>query len=232
MARALGTGGITSTSAVAPFFFASVSCYSPDGLVLHRPKHVPAFLRSQFLTRIQRPSSRVLALAPSALYYPSLSSSFCVRMPRSAPCLRLGLAVLHGFGLPAAAQGRLPRDSVEAAGASTRCMAASTEKDLETWIRKTNSSQPIVVWSKTYCPYSIRVKKLFDKLGYDFQGIELDELNDEDGVQDALERISGLSTVPNVYIGGKHIGGCDDTVALHMRGELIPLLIAAGANKK
>jgi glutaredoxin 3 len=80
--------------------------------------------------------------------------------------------------------------------------------------------------------YSIRVKKLFDKLGYDFQGIELDELNDEDGVQDALERISGLSTVPNVYIGGKHIGGCDDTVALHMRGELIPLLIAAGANKK
>ncbi len=149
MARALGTGGITSTS---PFFFASVSCYSPDGLVLHRPKHVPAFLRSQFLTRIQRPSSRVLALAPSALYYPSLSSSFCVRMPRSAACLRLGLAVLHGFGLPAAAQGRLPRDSAEAAGASTRCMAASTEKDLETWIRKTNSSQPIVVWSKTYCP--------------------------------------------------------------------------------
>lgn len=152
MARALGTGGITSTSVVVPFFFASVSCYSPDGLVLHRPKHVPAFLRSQFLPRIQRPSSRVLALAPSALYYPSLSSSFCVRMPQSAACLRLGLAVLHGFGLPAAAQGRLPRDSVEAAGASTRCMAASTEKDLETWIRKTNSSQPIVVWSKTYCP--------------------------------------------------------------------------------
>jgi len=153
-------------------------------------------------------------------------------MPRSAACLRLGLAVLHGFGLPAAAQGRLPKDSVEAARASTRCMAASTEKDLETWIRKTNSSQPIVVWSKTYCPYSIRVKKLFDKLGYDFQGIELDELNDEEDVQDALERVSGLSTVPNVYIGGKHIGGCDDTVALHMRGELIPLLIAAGANKK
>lgn len=152
MARALGTGGITSTSVVAPFFFTSVSCYSPDGLVFHRPKHVPAFLRSQFLPRIQRPSSRVLALAPSALYYPSLSSSFCVRMPQSAACLRLGLAVLHGFGLPAAAQGRLPRDSVEAAGASTRCMAASTEKDLETWIRKTNSSQPIVVWSKTYCP--------------------------------------------------------------------------------
>ncbi len=147
-----GSGGIKSTSVVAPFFFTSVSCYSPDGLVFHRPKHVPAFLRSQFLPRIQRPSSRVLALAPSALYYPSLSSSFCVRMPQSAACLRLGLAVLHGFGLPAAAQGRLPRDSVEAAGASTRCMAASTEKDLETWIRKTNSSQPIVVWSKTYCP--------------------------------------------------------------------------------
>lgn len=60
--------------------------------------------------------------------------------------------------------------------------------------------------------------------------VELDELADEAEVQAALQRLTRQSTVPNVFIGGKHIGGCDDTMALHRSGKLLPLLKAAGAN--
>lgn len=76
------------------------------------------------------------------------------------------------------------------------------------------------------------VKGLFTKLGVSFELVELDELVDEQDVQDALRNLTGLGTVPNVFIGGKHIGGCDDTMALHKRGELVPALEAAGVKVK
>lgn len=73
------------------------------------------------------------------------------------------------------------------------------------------------------------MKGLFNEVGVKALVVELDELVDEAEVQGALQRLTGQSTVPNVFIGGKHIGGCDDTMALHQRGELISLLKAAGA---
>eukprot|EP00250_Pteridium_aquilinum_P034033 c6908_g1_i1 orf=503-1039(-) len=95
---------------------------------------------------------------------------------------------------------------------------------LEELIKSKNSENPVVVYSKTWCPYCARVKSLFKELGVKPFVVELDELADEVEVQGALQRLTGQSTVPNVFIGGKHIGGCDDTLALHQRGKLIPLL--------
>ncbi|KAF7095924.1 hypothetical protein CFC21_097975, partial [Triticum aestivum] len=43
-------------------------------------------------------------------------------------------------------------------------------------------------------------------------------------LQKVLERLTGQSTVPNVFIGGKHIGGCTDTVKLYRKGELATML--------
>ncbi|WRX20116.1 Glutaredoxin - like 10 [Theobroma cacao] len=51
-------------------------------------------------------------------------------------------------------------------------------------------------------------------------------------IQAALAEWTGLRTVPNVFIGGKHIGGCDVTTTLHEEGKLIPLLTEAGAVAK
>ncbi|KAF7153162.1 hypothetical protein RHSIM_Rhsim01G0258800 [Rhododendron simsii] len=50
-------------------------------------------------------------------------------------------------------------------------------------------------------------------------------------LQKVLERLTGQHTVPNVFIGGKHIGGCTDTVKLYRKGELESLLSEAGASK-
>lgn len=144
----MAVGVSSSASVAAPFFLSSMSCHSPDGNVLHslkyRSQNFPTGLCPNFLPPTQR-SSRISSLAPSSLYSPSISSSFFSSLPSSAGCLQLGFSILLRFGL------RGPQRQERRCGIA-RGMAAGSEKDLETWIKKTNSSEPIVVWSKSYCP--------------------------------------------------------------------------------
>ncbi|KAA8548128.1 hypothetical protein F0562_004611 [Nyssa sinensis] len=94
------------------------------------------------------------------------------------------------------------------------------------------SSNPVVVFSKSYCPFCVNVKKLLQELGVTFKAIELDTESDGKEVQAALFEWTGQRTVPNVFIGGNHIGGCDATTAMHKEGKLVPLLTEAGAVAK
>jgi len=97
-------------------------------------------------------------------------------------------------------------------------------------VKKTVAESPVVVYSKTWCSYSSEVKALFNRLGVQPLVIELDELGPQGPqVQKVLERLTGQYTVPNVFIGGKHIGGCTDTVKLYRKGELEALLSEANA---
>ncbi|KAK7339545.1 hypothetical protein VNO77_20219 [Canavalia gladiata] len=91
------------------------------------------------------------------------------------------------------------------------------------------SSNPVVVFSKTYCPFCVEVKQLFHKLGISYKAIELNSESDGSEIQAALAEWTGQRTVPNVFIGGNHIGGCDTTTDLHSQGKLVPLLTSAGA---
>lgn len=91
------------------------------------------------------------------------------------------------------------------------------------------SSNAVVVFSKSYCPYCVQVKQLLSSLGVKSKVIELDEESDGSELQSALAEWTGQRTVPNVFIGGKHIGGCDSTVAKHGEGKLVPLLQEAKA---
>ncbi|KAK9733834.1 hypothetical protein RND81_04G095600 [Saponaria officinalis] len=114
---------------------------------------------------------------------------------------------------------------------------------LEETVKKTVSENPVVVYSKTWCSYSSEVKSLFKRLGVDPVVIELDELVSDffltmltynkgaqgPQLQKVLERLTGQHTVPNVFIGGNHIGGCTDTMKLHHKGELESLLAEANA---
>ncbi|KAG8378833.1 hypothetical protein BUALT_Bualt07G0025900 [Buddleja alternifolia] len=94
------------------------------------------------------------------------------------------------------------------------------------------SSNPVVVFSKTYCGYCDRVKQLFSQLKATYKVIELDKESDGDAIQAALAEWTGQRTVPNVFIGSKHIGGSDVVVQKHQQGQLIPLLVEAGAIEK
>ncbi|KAL3723101.1 hypothetical protein ACJRO7_035304 [Eucalyptus globulus] len=91
------------------------------------------------------------------------------------------------------------------------------------------SANPVVVFSKTTCPFCVKVKELLSQLGVNFKAIELNQETDGSEIQSALAEWTGQKTVPNVFIGEKHIGGCDATTAMHNEGKLVPLLTEAGA---
>ncbi|ODQ77147.1 hypothetical protein BABINDRAFT_105485 [Babjeviella inositovora NRRL Y-12698] len=88
----------------------------------------------------------------------------------------------------------------------------------------------VFVASKSYCPYCAKAKatlRSFD--AKDVFVIELDQLADGADLQEALQEITGQRTVPNIFIGGEHIGGNSDLDAIKSNGELEAKLKAAGA---
>ena len=83
----------------------------------------------------------------------------------------------------------------------------------------------IEVYTKAFCPYCTRAKMLLGGKGADFR--EIDVTMDRAGFEAMVERANGRRTVPQVFIGGKHVGGSDDLAALDAKGELDALIGAA-----
>ncbi|KAG3168193.1 hypothetical protein PI124_g4387 [Phytophthora idaei] len=86
------------------------------------------------------------------------------------------------------------------------------------------AKEKVLVFSKTHCPYCSRVKGTLDVLDAKYEVVELDTRDDGVEIQSLLLDLTGQRTVPNVFINGKHIGGCDDVMALHATSELVPML--------
>ncbi|WP_150286031.1 glutaredoxin 3 [Rhabdaerophilum calidifontis] len=80
----------------------------------------------------------------------------------------------------------------------------------------------IIVYSKSYCPYCQAAKALLTRKGARFT--EIDVTSDPEGQRAMAQRAQGRSTVPQIFIDGRHIGGCDDLHALDAAGGLDPLL--------
>jgi glutaredoxin 3 len=92
-------------------------------------------------------------------------------------------------------------------------------------------AHPVVVFSKSYCPYCSRAKSALASTGVHGKDIavhELDKMPDGSAIQSALS-FTGATSVPRVFVGGKFIGGGDDTAALAASGKLKDLVKAAGA---
>lgn len=80
----------------------------------------------------------------------------------------------------------------------------------------------IEIYTTDYCPYCKKAKSLFAQLGLDFQ--EIDISSNEDEAMDNLIEKTGMSTVPQIFINDKFIGGCDDLFELQKTGKLQELL--------
>ncbi|KAJ6259164.1 Glutaredoxin-C2 [Drechslerella dactyloides] len=90
------------------------------------------------------------------------------------------------------------------------------------------NDNPVAVFSKSYCPYCKASKALLTELNANFQVMELDQVDDGAEIQAALKELSGQSTVPNIFIGGEHIGGNSDLQS-RKKSDLPKLLTSAGA---
>lgn len=80
----------------------------------------------------------------------------------------------------------------------------------------------VVVYSKAYCPYCVKAKGLLTSKGVDFKEIPVDEKPDEMAVM--IEQSGGRRTVPQIFIGDLHVGGCDELYALERKGRLDTIL--------
>lgn len=87
--------------------------------------------------------------------------------------------------------------------------------------------QPVRMYSTEWCPYCQRAKALLKQRGVEsFEDIRIDV---EPAQRAAMIRETGRYTVPQIFIGATHVGGCDELVALDRRGGLVPLLAGQAA---
>ena len=81
--------------------------------------------------------------------------------------------------------------------------SASSRAGIEAMIKDTK----VLIYSKSTCPFAGQTKSLLQQKGIDARIIELDQITGGRDMQNKLKDITGQGTVPNVFIGGKHIGG-------------------------
>lgn len=81
----------------------------------------------------------------------------------------------------------------------------------------------ITIYTTPYCPYCHAAKALLQKKGKAFEEIDV---SDPARRQAMAAKAQGRRTVPQIFIGDRHVGGCDDLYALDDRGGLDPLLAA------
>ncbi|KAF4347054.1 glutaredoxin-C3 [Cannabis sativa] len=85
-------------------------------------------------------------------------------------------------------------------------------------------SNKIAFFSKSYCPYCMRAKRMLSELDQEPFIVELDLREDGGRIQNVLIDLVGRNTVPQIFVNGKHIGGSDDLRASISSGQLQKLL--------
>jgi len=105
-----------------------------------------------------------------------------------------------------------------------------TKAELNTILKRS----PIIIFSKSYCPYSAKAKSiLLEKYSITPQPfvVELDKHPTGRKLQDLLSKNTGRTTVPNILINGRSIGGGDDVAALDIKDELVEKIKSLGGKR-
>ncbi|MGO4706974.1 glutaredoxin 3 [Microvirga sp. 2MCAF38] len=83
---------------------------------------------------------------------------------------------------------------------------------------------PITIYTKSWCPYCTSAKALFGEKGAAFTEIDIEKT--PEARAEMIAKAGGRTSVPQIFIGTQHVGGCDDLYALDDKGGLEPLLQA------
>lgn len=81
----------------------------------------------------------------------------------------------------------------------------------------------VEIYATDYCPYCVRAKKLLAAKGVDYKEYDVAVT----GRDEMIRRAGGRTTVPQIFIDGSHVGGCDDLHALEAQGRLDRMLAGA-----
>jgi len=80
----------------------------------------------------------------------------------------------------------------------------------------------VEIYTKFMCPYCARAKQLLQSKGIDYEETEISM--DRDKREEMIQRANGRTTVPQIFIDGRHVGGSDDLAELERNGQLDPML--------
>jgi glutaredoxin 3 len=84
-----------------------------------------------------------------------------------------------------------------------------------------SDSPDVLVYVKPFCPYCVAAKSLLREKGVSYREIDISR---DDAEREDMIRRTGRRTVPQIFIGTRHVGGFDDLSALDQQGQLDPLL--------
>lgn len=79
----------------------------------------------------------------------------------------------------------------------------------------------VIIYSKDICPYCVKAKNLLQRKGVNFTEIKI---TTDEQKQEMIKKANGRMTVPQIFIGDFHVGGCDDLHALESEGKLDKIL--------
>ena len=82
--------------------------------------------------------------------------------------------------------------------------------------------QAVKMYTTAVCPYCIRAKQILKSKGV--EQIEEIRIDTDPAARDVMMQSTGLRTVPQIFIGDHHVGGCDDLMSLDADGGLVPML--------
>jgi cysteine synthase A len=96
------------------------------------------------------------------------------------------------------------------------------------------TNRPVVMFALEWCEFCWSARKFFQRLNLDFVSVDLDSVAYQEGnfggeIRHVLADQTKAKTIPQIYVGGKHIGGCTDLFDAFKDGRLQPLLKAANA---
>ncbi|ABY31664.1 glutaredoxin 3 [Methylorubrum extorquens] len=84
--------------------------------------------------------------------------------------------------------------------------------------------QPVTIYTTAWCPYCSAAKSLLREKGVSFHEIDVEKTAGSRAAM--VQRAGGRTSVPQIFVGDRHVGGCDDLYALERAGDLDPLLAA------
>ncbi|MBA0769581.1 hypothetical protein Gotri_018296 [Gossypium trilobum] len=91
------------------------------------------------------------------------------------------------------------------------------------------ADRPVVIFSRTTCCMSHTIKTLISGFGANPTVFELDEIQDGQQVERALQQMGCKPSIPAVFIGQQLIGGPNQIMTLQVKNQLVPMLMRAGA---
>ena len=125
--------------------------------------------------------------------------------------------------------------SAAPAPASDEDEAPALDEDAERFVTEIVAARPVVMFALEWCEFCWSVRKLFARLGVDYESIDLDSVAYQDGdrggkIRAVLKERTGSPTIPQIFIGGEHIGGAtelfDELREGHLQGRLDKLGLA------